>query len=69
MTLTSIVPTGLAPSASDPSIGFALGGGVARGFAHIGILKTLAAHGLKPNVIAGTSIGALIGGCCAAGHL
>jgi predicted acylesterase/phospholipase RssA len=41
----------------------------ARGFAHIGILKTLLAHGLRLEVITGTSIGALIGGCCAAGQL
>ena len=52
-----------------PSIGLALGGGAARGFAHIGVLKTLLAHGLKPDVIAGTSMGAVIGGCYAAGQL
>jgi NTE family protein len=52
-----------------PSIGLALGGGAARGFAHIGVLKTLLAHGLKPDVVAGTSMGAVIGGCYAAGQL
>jgi NTE family protein len=52
-----------------PSIGLALGGGAARGFAHIGVLQTLLAHGLKPDVIAGTSMGAVIGGCYAAGQL
>jgi NTE family protein len=52
-----------------PSVGLALGGGAARGFAHIGILKTLLAHGLKIDVITGTSIGAIVGGFCAAGHL
>jgi NTE family protein len=50
-------------------IGLALGGGAARGFAHIGILKTLIAHGIVPNVVVGTSIGAVIGGAYAAGHL
>ncbi|MEA2904678.1 MAG: hypothetical protein QOI12_2065 [Alphaproteobacteria bacterium] len=52
-----------------PSIGLALGGGAARGFAHIGVLQTLLAHGLKPDVVAGTSMGAVIGGCYAAGEL
>ena len=52
-----------------PVIGLALGGGAARGFAHIGILKTLLAHGIVPNVIVGTSIGAVVGGAYAAGHL
>jgi NTE family protein len=51
------------------SIGLALGGGAARGFAHIGILQTLAAHGVKPDVITATSMGAVVGGCYAAGHL
>lgn len=50
-------------------IGLALGGGAARGWAHIGVLKALVAAGLKPDVIAGTSIGAVVGGCFAAGHL
>ena len=52
-----------------PSIGLALGGGAARGFAHIGVVRTLIAHGYKPEVITGTSMGAVVGGCCAAGHL
>jgi NTE family protein len=52
-----------------PVIGLALGGGAARGFAHIGILKTLLAHGIVPNVVVGTSIGAVVGGAYAAGHL
>jgi NTE family protein len=52
-----------------PVIGLALGGGAARGFAHIGILKTLLANGIVPNVVVGTSIGAVIGGAYAAGHL
>src|SRR5215468_4463727 len=52
-----------------PVIGLALGGGAARGFAHIGILKTLIAHGIIPNVVVGTSIGAVVGGAYAAGHL
>jgi NTE family protein len=52
-----------------PVIGLALGGGAARGFAHIGILRALIAHGIVPNVVVGTSIGAVVGGAYAAGHL
>jgi NTE family protein len=52
-----------------PVIGLALGGGAARGFAHIGIVKTLVAHGIIPDVVVGTSIGAVVGGAYAAGHL
>jgi NTE family protein len=52
-----------------PVIGLALGGGAARGFAHIGIVRTLIAHGIAPNVVVGTSIGAVVGGAYAAGHL
>src|SRR5215813_220729 len=52
-----------------PIIGVALGGGAARGFAHIGVIRTLLAHGIVPNVIVGTSIGAVVGGAFAAGHL
>lgn len=52
-----------------PSIGLALGGGAARGFAHIGILRTLTQHGIIPDVVVGTSIGAVAGGCYIAGHL
>ncbi|HEX2634021.1 MAG TPA: patatin-like phospholipase family protein [Bradyrhizobium sp.] len=52
-----------------PVIGLALGGGAARGFAHIGIIRTLVAHGIIPNVIVGTSIGAVVGGAHAAGQL
>ncbi len=58
-----------APGPGRPSIGLALGGGAARGFAHIGVLQTLLAHGLEPDVVTGTSMGAVIGGCYAAGQL
>ena len=52
-----------------PVLGLALGGGAARGFAHIGIVKTLVAHGIVPDVVVGTSIGAVVGGSYATGHL
>jgi NTE family protein len=56
-------------STRRPVIGLALGGGAARGFAHIGIVRTLVAHGIVPNIVVGTSIGAVVGGAYAAGHL
>ncbi|MGO9358706.1 MAG: patatin-like phospholipase family protein, partial [Xanthobacteraceae bacterium] len=52
-----------------PSIGLVLGSGAARGFAHIGVMRALMAHGIKPDVIVGTSMGALVGGCYATGQL
>lgn len=55
--------------AGKPKLGLALGGGAARGWAHIGVLKTLKTAGIEPDVIAGTSIGALVGGVYAAGRL
>jgi NTE family protein len=57
------------PKSARPIIGLALGGGAARGFAHIGVLRTLLAHGINPEIISGTSIGAVVGGCYAAGYL
>ena len=49
-------------------IGIALGSGSARGWAHIGVLRELEAMGIKPDVISGCSIGALVGGAYASGH-
>tara|TARA_R110002110_G_scaffold21160_2_gene84308 strand:- start:4900 stop:5988 length:1089 start_codon:yes stop_codon:yes gene_type:complete len=46
-----------------PKIGIALGAGVARGWTHIGVLKALTRAGIEPDIVAGTSIGALVGGC------
>lgn len=48
-------------------IGIALGGGAARGYAHIGVLKALERHGIHPDCIAGCSMGALIGAIYATG--
>ena len=50
-------------------IGLALGGGAARGWAHIGVLQVLDEAGIRPDVIAGCSIGAVVGGCYAAGKI
>lgn len=54
---------------SKPTIGIALGGGAARGWAHIGVLKALVRAGLAPDIVAGTSVGAVAGGCYVAGRL
>ncbi|HVV93989.1 MAG TPA: patatin-like phospholipase family protein [Hyphomicrobiales bacterium] len=59
----------VAPPARLPKIGLVLGGGAARGWAHIGVLRALDKVGYKPDIIAGTSIGAVVGGCYAAGRL
>ena len=57
------------PRGRKMTIGVALGGGAARGWAHIGVLRTLAKAGYDFDIIAGTSIGAVVGGCYAAGKL
>ena len=49
------------------TIGFALGGGAVRGAAHIGVAKVLAAHGIRPDYVAGTSVGAIVGAGIACG--
>jgi NTE family protein len=53
----------------DCKIGLALGGGSARGWAHIGVIRALNEAGIHPDIIAGTSIGAVVGGCYVAGEL
>lgn len=62
-----------APIAREPrtklKIGLALGGGAARGWSHIGVMRVLMREGIIPDVIAGCSIGAVVGGCYAAGKL
>ena len=58
---------GAAPELRVPTIGVALGGGFARGMAHIGVLKVLEQEGIPVRVIAGTSVGALIGACYCSG--
>lgn len=50
-----------------PRVGLALAGGFARGIAHIGVLRALKQGGIPIDVVAGTSVGALIGACYCAG--
>lgn len=57
------------PWPAQPKIGLALGGGSARGWAHIGVINELEQIGIVPDIICGTSIGALVGGVYLAGQL
>jgi NTE family protein len=52
-----------------PRIGLALGSGSARGWAHIGAIRALEERGLKPDIVCGTSVGALVGAAYASGEL
>ena len=52
-----------------PRIGLALGSGSSRGWAHIGAIRALEERGVKPDMVCGTSIGALVGGVYASGQL
>ena len=54
---------------NTPRIGIALGGGAARGWAHIGVIQALEEMGVRPDVVAGTSIGALVGSAYVNGAL
>jgi NTE family protein len=55
--------------AGRPTLGIALGSGSARGWAHVGVLRALAAEGIAPDFVAGCSMGAMIGATFAAGHI
>lgn len=68
----SLKPTPEAPKpavAQPPAkIALALGGGAARGFAHIGVIKALEAQGIVPDIVVGTSAGSVVGALYAAGN-
>ncbi len=53
---------------AKPRIALVLGGGAARGFAHIGVIKSLESHGIVPDMIVGTSVGSVVGALYAAGY-
>lgn len=55
--------------ASRPVIGFALGSGASRGWSHIGVLKALLREGIEPDIVCGTSVGAMVGGSYVSGNL
>jgi NTE family protein len=56
-------------SRRKPKIGFALGSGAARGWSHIGVINALAERGIEADIVAGTSIGSLVGAAYADNHL
>ncbi len=64
-------PVSAAPEAAVPKrmprIGLALGGGAARGFAHIGVIQVLEEHGIRPDLVVGTSAGSLVAALYASG--
>lgn len=55
------------PPPREPVIAVALGGGGAKGFAHIGVLKVLESHGIRPRIVTGTSAGSFVGSMYASG--
>ncbi len=69
-TSASVPPAEIAtpPAPRRVKIGLALGGGAARGFAHIGVIKVLEAQGIVPDLVVGTSAGSLVGALYAAGN-
>jgi NTE family protein len=56
------------PPPRPPRIGLALGGGAARGFAHIGVIQVLEENGLRPDLVVGTSAGSLVAALYATGR-
>lgn len=56
-----------APVSRLPKIGLALGGGAARGFAHVGVIQVLEQHGIRPDLVVGTSAGSLVAALYASG--
>ncbi|MDZ7892593.1 MAG: patatin-like phospholipase family protein [Rhodoferax sp.] len=64
--LESVPPIVAAPK-PPPKIGLALGGGAARGFAHVGVIQVLEENGIKPNLVTGTSAGSLVAAIYASG--
>lgn len=63
----TVAPVAVAPPA-PPKIALVLGGGAAKGFAHIGVIKALEAQGIIPDTVVGTSAGAVVGVLYAAGY-
>ncbi|WP_165789496.1 patatin-like phospholipase family protein [Billgrantia endophytica] len=64
----STTPHGIRTKASAPVVGLALGGGGLRGYAHIGVLQAFEEAGIDVEVIAGTSVGAIIGAAYSSGR-
>jgi NTE family protein len=54
---------------NSPKIGLALGSGASRGWSHVGVIDALVAEGLEPDIICGTSVGAMVGASYVAGNM
>jgi len=63
----AVVPAPAPPPPKLPRIGLALGGGAARGFAHIGVIQALEESGIRPDLVVGTSAGSLVAALYASG--
>ena len=61
------VPPPVVARLRAPRIGLALGGGAARGFAHVGVIQVLEQHGIRPDLVVGTSAGSLVAALYASG--
>ncbi|NLM41127.1 MAG: patatin-like phospholipase family protein [Firmicutes bacterium] len=66
--LLSLASPGLAAEQTRPTVALVLGGGAARGFTHIGLIKALEEHGIPIDMIVGTSMGSIVAGLYAAGY-
>lgn len=66
--VTPTMPVVQPKAARQIKIGLALGGGAARGFAHIGVIKALESQGIVPDIVVGTSAGSVVGAMYAAGN-
>jgi NTE family protein len=67
LALTPLFASAQQPGPASPTVGLALSGGSAKGIAHIGVLRTLERLGVHVDVIAGTSMRAVVGGLYALG--
>lgn len=69
---TDVIPPSyafVAPDESErPTVALVLGGGAARGFAHVGVIKALEANGISPDLVVGTSAGSFVGALYAGGY-
>ncbi len=65
--IRSLPPVAAEPTLRAPRVGLALGGGAARGFAHVGVIQVLEQHGIRPDLVVGTSAGSLVAALYASG--
>lgn len=66
--IPSANPIQAAPEPYTPSVALVLGGGGAKGFAHVGVIKALEENGITPTLVVGTSVGSLVGSLYASGY-